>query len=158
MQENIWKPANMNQTNVEQTKTNVYIKLGSHFYRSPKNDLSYTYSGGGIQSTAHDLLKFGKAILNYKLINPSTTELMIQLSNNDNKETEYTFGWDNWTNPKLGKIIEHNGTQIGSSSYFRIYFDKKVVVASLANNLNSSKEVRNLSIELSYLLLEMEND
>ncbi len=158
MQENIWKPANMTQTNLEQTKNNVYIKLGSSFYRSPKNDLSYTYSGGGINSTAEDLLKFGKAILNYKLINLSTTELMIQLSNSDNKEMEYTFGWDNWTNPKLGKIIEHNGTQVGSSSYFRIYFDKKMVVASLANNLNSSEKVRNLSIELSYLLLEMEND
>lgn len=163
MQENIWKPAKMNQTDIENSnsnyknKANVYIKLGNTFYRSPQNDLSYTYSGGGIQSTAEDLLKFGKAILNYTLIKPSTTELMIQLSNNDSTEMEYTFGWDNWTNPKLGKIIEHNGTQIGSSSYFRIYFDKKVVVASLANNLNSSEEVRNLSIELSYLLLDMKN-
>ncbi|WP_074407932.1 serine hydrolase domain-containing protein [Aquimarina megaterium] len=164
MQKNIWKPAEMTQTDIEnrnssyENKANVYIKLGNTFYRSPQNDLSYIYSGGGIHSTAEDLLKFGEAILKYKLINPLTTELMIQLSNNDNKEMEYTFGWDNWTNPKLGKIIEHNGTQVGSSSYFRIYFDKKVVVASLANNLNSSEEVRNLSIGLSNLLLKMEND
>jgi serine beta-lactamase-like protein LACTB len=158
MQENIWKPANMTNTNSEQTKTNVYIKLGNHFYRSPKNDLSYTYSGGGIQSTAEDLIKFGKAVLNYKFLNPSTTKIMIQLTNNDSKEMEYTFGWDNWKSPKFGKVIEHNGTQVGASSYFRIYFDKKVVVATLANNLNSSEEVRNLSIELSYLLLEMEKE
>jgi CubicO group peptidase (beta-lactamase class C family) len=158
MQENIWKLANMTNTNLEQTKTNVYIKLGNHFYRSPKNDLSYTYSGGGIQSTAEDLLKFGKGVLNYKFLNPSTTKLMIQLTNNDSKEMEYTFGWDNWKSPKFGKVIEHNGIQVGSSSYFRIYFDKKVVVATLANNLNSSEEVRNLSIELSYLLLEMEKE
>ena len=157
MHENIWKPANMTNTNLEQTKTNVYIKLGNHFYRSPKNDLSYTYSGGGIQSTAEDLLKFGKGVLNYKFLNPSTTKLMIQLTNNS-KEMEYTFGWDNWKSPKFGKVIEHNGTQVGSSSYFRIYFDKKVVVATLANNLNSSEEVRNLSIKLSYLLLEMKDD
>ena len=157
MHENIWKPANMTNTNLEQTKTNVYIKLGNHFYRSPKNDLSYTYSGGGIQSTAEDLLKFGKGVLNYKFLNPSTTKLMIQLTNNS-KEMEYTFGWDNWKSPKFGKVIEHNGTQVGSSSYFRIYFDKKVVVATLANNLNSSEAVRNLSIKLSYLLLEMEKE
>jgi len=158
MQENIWKPANMTNTNLEQTKTNVYIKLGNHFYRSPKNDLSYTYSGGGIQSTAEDLLKFGKAILNYSLINSTTTGFMIQLTNNESKEMEYTFGWDNWKSPKFGKVIEHNGTQVGPSSYFRIYFDKRMVVATLANNLNSSEEVRNLSIELSYLLLEMEKE
>ncbi|QXP62257.1 serine hydrolase [Polaribacter sp. HaHaR_3_91] len=157
MHENIWKPANMTNTNLKQTKTNVYIKLGNHFYRSPKNDLSYTYSGGGIQSTAEDLLKFGKGVLNYKFLNPSTTKLMIQLTNNS-KEMEYTFGWDNWKSPKFGKVIEHNGTQVGSSSYFRIYFDKKVVVATLANNLNSSEAVRNLSIKLSYLLLEMEKE
>jgi len=59
---------------------------------------------------------------------------------------------------KYGKIIEHNGTQVGSSSFFRIYFDRKIVVAALANNLNSSEEVRNLSGELSYLMLEMRED
>ena len=69
---------------------------------------------------------------------------------------EYTFGWDNWESPKFGKVIEHNGTQVGSSSFFRLYFDKKVVVATLVNNLNSSEEVRNLSIQLSYLLLDTE--
>lgn len=164
MQENIWKPVGMTRTNIENSsldyknKADVYIKLGNNFYRSPQNDLSYTYPGGGIQSTAEDLLKFGKAILNYKLIKPSTTELIIHLINADSKEKEYTYGWDNWISTKYGKVIEHNGTQVGSSSYFRIYFDKKMVVAALSNNLNSSDEVRNLSIDLSYLLLEMEND
>ncbi len=158
MHDNIWEPANMTNTNAEQTKNKVYIKVASHFYRSPRNDLSYTYSGGGIQSTAEDLLKFGKAILNYNLINSETTELMMQLSASESKEMKYTYGWDNWISPKYGKIIEHNGTQIGSSSYFRIYFDKKIVVTTLANNLNSSEEVRDLSIELSNSLLEIEND
>lgn len=164
MQKNIWEPSQMTHTDIEdrnsdyENKADLYIKLGNAFYRSPQNDLSHTYSGGGIQSTAEDMLKFGKAILDYQLINPTTTKLMIHLSNATSKEKEYTYGWDSWITPKYGQVIEHNGKQIGCSSFFRIFFDEKIVVATLANNMNSSDEVRNLSIQLSYLLLEMEND
>lgn len=166
MKENIWNPAGMTHTDIEnsnlsyQNKADVYIKLGNTFYRSPQNDLSHTYAGGGIQSTAEDMLKFGKAILNYQLINPTTTETMIKLSNkaNNNNNKEYVFGWDSWITPEQGKVIEHNGKQIGCSSFFRIFFDKKVVVATLANNMNSREEVRDLSIKLSYLLLNMEKN
>jgi CubicO group peptidase (beta-lactamase class C family) len=164
MRKNVWEPSKMTHTTIENSnldyknKANVYIKLGNTFYRSPQNDLSHTYSGGGIQSTAEDMLKFGKAILDYQLLNPKTTELMINLTDTTSKEKEYTNGWFNWITPKYGKVIEHNGKQVGCSSFFRIFFDKKIVVATLVNNMNSREEVRNLSIELSYLLLEMEND
>ena len=163
MLENIWYPAKMENTDIEdsnveyENKADVYIKLGSSFYRFPQNDLSHTYSGGGIQSTAEDMLKFGKAILNYELINRKTTEMMIQLSNENNNK-EYVLGWDSWVTPEQGKVIQHNGKQIGCSSFFRIFFDKKVVVATLANNMNSREEVRDLSIKLSYLMLNMENN
>ncbi|QXP61545.1 serine hydrolase domain-containing protein [Olleya sp. HaHaR_3_96] len=164
MRKNIWEPSKMTHTDIENSdldyknKADVYIKLGNTFYRSPQNDLSHTYAGGGIQSTAEDMLKFGKAILNYQLISPKTTELMILLNNPKNKEREYTNGWFSWITPKYGKVIEHNGKQVGCSSFFRIFFDEKIVVVALANNTNSREEVRNLSIELSYLLLKMEND
>jgi len=120
MHENIWKPANMTNTNLEQTKTNVYIKLGNHFYRSPKNDLSYTYSGGGIQSTAEDLLKFGKGVLNYKFLNPSTTKLMIQLTNNS-KEMEYDGIIGKVLNlEKSLNIMEHKLGQVAILEYILI--------------------------------------
>ena len=164
MRKNIWEPLKMTHTDIENSdldyknKADVYIKLGNTFYRSQQNDLSHTYAGGGIQSTAEDMLKFGKSILNYQLISPKTTELMILLNNPNNKEREYTNGWFSWITPKYGKVIEHNGKQVGCSSFFRIFFDEKIVVVALANNTNSREEVRNLSIELSYLLLKMEND
>jgi len=162
MKKNIWEPAKMTLTSIEKSdlkynnKADLYIKLGKTFIRSPKNNLSYMHSGGGIQSTSEDLLKFGKAILNYKLISPSTTELMMKLSSNKENEIEYTLGWDSWVSTKNGRIIEHNGTQIGASSYFRIYFDKKIIIATLTNNQNSSEEVRNLSINLSEIIIENE--
>ena len=163
MNENIWQPAGMNFTSIEKddieykNKAGLYIKLGKIFIRSPKNDLSYMQSGGGIQSTAQDLLKFGQAILNYKLINPSTTELMMKLSTNKENEIEYTYGWDSWVSSKYGRIMEHNGAQIGASSYLRIYFDKKIVVATLSNSLSTSGAVKDLSLSLANQMIKNEN-
>jgi len=163
MEKNIWKPANMTSTSIEKSdntydnKAGLYIKLGNTFIRVPKNDLSYMQSGGGIQSTAHDLLKFGQAILDYKLITPSTTELMIMLSTDKKDEIEYTYGWDSKVSSKDGRIIEHNGTQIGASSYLRIYFDKKIVVATLSNSLSTSEPVKNLSLNLAETFMNNEN-
>jgi CubicO group peptidase (beta-lactamase class C family) len=162
MNENIWVPAGMKNTCTEQksieytNKANLYIKTFIGFVKSPKNNLSYTYSGGGIISTAKDMLKFGKAILENKLISISTTKLMIAISQQKPYEIEYALGWDVWSSLKHQRIIQHNGTQLGSSSFFRIYFDKKVVVVALANNLNSSKEVRKLSLNLADSFLKME--
>ncbi len=164
MREHIWNPAGMTETNIEDSnlsydnKADNYIKLGNTFFRSPQNNLSHTYAGGGVISTADNMLKFGKAILDYTLISPKTTEMMIKLSDSTSTENEYVLGWDSWITPEQGKVIQHHGKQIGSSSYFRIFFDRKLVVATLVNNMNSRDEVRNLSINLSYLLLEMKND
>lgn len=154
MKKNVWGPAGMSRTDIGESnveyekKSGLFIKVGNKFIRSPKNNLSYTYSGGGIQSTAEDLLKFGEAILQYKLISPSTTRLMMHVSDIANSNKKYTYGWDTWISSEHGKTVEHNGTQVGASSFLRIYFDKKIVVATLSNSLNSSEEARSLSIEL----------
>lgn len=161
MKEYIWDSSGMTNTSTEQkhvkynNKAGLYIKTFIGFIKSPKNNLSYTYSGGGIVSTAEDMLKFGKSILEYKLIKPATTELMIAISNDIPNEIEYALGWNVWTSPKHQRIIQHNGTQLGASSFFRIYFDKKIVVVALANNLNSSEEVRKLSLNLSNTILKI---
>lgn len=164
MKEHIWDSSGMINTSTEQAhiaynnKAGLYIKTFIGFVKSPKNNLSYTYSGGGIISTAEDMLKFGKAILEYKLISPATTKLMIAISNTKLYEIEYALGWDVWMSAKHQRVIQHNGAQLGSSSFFRIYFDKKIIVVALANNLNSSEEVRKLSLNLTSSLLKLIQD
>jgi len=162
MKKNIWEPAGMKHTDIEDSdveyndKAGIYMKFGNSFFRAPKNDLSHTYSGGGLQTTSTDLLKFGEAILNYQLLSPKTTKLMIQLSQEDPTKRKNNLGWYKWITDEQGKVIEHHGKQLGCSSFFRIFYDKKVVVTALANSMNSRDEVRNLGIELSYSLLELE--
>jgi CubicO group peptidase (beta-lactamase class C family) len=66
MNENVWQPAQMTSTSIEQSdakyknKAGLYIKLGKIFIRGPKNDLSYMQAGGGIQSTAKTYSNLGK--------------------------------------------------------------------------------------------------
>lgn len=160
MKENIWEPANMKNTSVENIKLensnlDLYIKWSNSFLRFPQNDLSFSYSGGGILSTAEDLLNFGQAILEFKLLDKETTSLMKHYPKEPLTDKAYTYGWFNYEVPKFGQIIEHNGKQIGCSSFFRIYWEERKVAVVLANNMNSREEVRNLAIELSYLSLEM---
>lgn len=135
MKKHIWKPANMTNTNIEKktikhtNKASLYIKTFLGYIKSPKNNLSYSYSGGGVISTSEDLIKFGKGVLNNKFINPQTTKLFI--GDTTVHKIKYKYGWDNWASTKHGRVIEHTGTQVGASGFFRIYFDKKQLQQSL---------------------------
>ena len=79
----VWTPAEMHQTDVEifgeeyPNKADLY-KLNEDWTITPdlKTNLSVKAPGGGIQSTVEDLLNFGKAILEHKLIKESSFELM----------------------------------------------------------------------------------
>src|SRR5690606_14760285 len=70
MRKNIWDKAGMLNTSLDENKTyesksRLYLKVKSTYIKSPTTDLSIIYPAGGVQSTAKDLLKFGKAVLNH---------------------------------------------------------------------------------------------
>jgi len=143
MKANIFLPAGMNHTTVEKTdmeysnKADLYIKLGKRYIKSPRTDLSVKTPGGGIVSTAEDLIQFGKAILENKLIDSTSLEMMISNTDTLKQGTPYGFGWFVIEDEKNGRIIQHGGSQSGCSSFFQIQLDQKSVVAALANNFGS---------------------
>lgn len=153
----IWKPADMQHTSIEDAdetysnKADLYLRTGTTFIKSPNTDLSVKYPGGGIQSTAEDMLKFGQAILDNRLIEASTLEEMITVTDTLKKGTPYGFGWNVRYSKDLGRIIQHGGSQSGTSTFFQILLDKKMVVVTLANNMNSDQEVFWLTRDLTYL-------
>lgn len=162
MRTNIFHPASMKNTEIEDSKTNypnkaeLYIKLGSNYIRSPKTDLSVKAPGGGIHSTAADLLNFGKAILEHKLIDSTSLEMMIKKTHNLKQGTPYGFGWYILDDEKLGKVILHGGSQSGASANLQIALDQKIVSVCLANNFNSDGGVQWLSRELQELISDKE--
>jgi CubicO group peptidase (beta-lactamase class C family) len=163
MRKNIWDVAGMSNTSLEEdkqkynNKSRLYLKVASTYIKSPNTDLSVIYSAGGVQSTAKDLLKFGEAVLNHKLIDSSTLKMMINATDELAPaigDDPYGFGWAVYEDPKYGKIIQHGGTQPGTSSFFSIYLDQKIVSVVLSNSFGTRQNAYTLSKDIAYLALD----
>ncbi len=158
MQTHIFSPAKMYHTTTEDAmatydnKANLYIKLGGKYIKSPRTDLSVKAAGGGLISTANDLLKFGKAVLEHQLIDSTTLVMMINSTDTLKRGVPYGFGWFVMEDEKNGRVIHHGGSQSGCSSFFQILLDQKIVSAALSNNFGSDNEVYWLSRDLANLL------
>jgi len=161
MDQNIWQPANMKNTSIEdhdtsyENKASLYLNFQKSFYKSPNTDLSVKYPGGGIQSTAEDMLRFGNAIINNDLIDSTSLAEMMKIDTTVKKQGDpYGLGYFVVSNEKHGRVIQHGGSQSGSSTFFRIYLDKKVTTVSLANSFGSNEGTYLLSQELANLALD----
>ena len=163
MRKNIWDKAGMSNTSLEvdeqkySNKSRLYLKVGSTYIKSPNTDLSVIYPAGGVQSTAKDLLKFGEAVLHNKLIKSSTLEMMINETDElapSIGDDPYGFGWAVYDDPKYGKIIQHGGSQPGTSSFFSIFLDHKMVSVVLSNSFGTRQNAFYLSRDIAHLALE----
>ncbi len=161
MRKNIWDKAGMSNTSLDENQTyegksRLYLKVKSTYIKSPTTDLSIIYPAGGVQSTAKDLLKFGKAVLNHKLIDSTSLFMMINATDElapAKGDDPYGFGWAVYDDPKYGKIIQHGGTQPGTSAFFAIYLDHKIVSVVLSNSFGTRQNAFNLSRDIASLVL-----
>lgn len=102
-------------------------------------DLSYKYAGGGLLSTAEDLVKFGNQVLNDKSILPKQRQVLFQSQKTtDGKATGYGLGWYVGVDRNGHRIWYHAGDSLSSSSWLVIYPDKNLVIALLANTQHAA--------------------
>lgn len=156
MQKNIWDKAGMKNTGVEihgkkyKDYTQLYfLKKNGKRKRSKPNDLSNRVPGGGFYSTVGDLLKFGEAVIENKLIKKSSLELMLQNPGIRKKGNGYGFGWFLYgDNPEYGNVFGHSGGQTGCSAQMMILPEQKTVIAVVSNTSNSWNRVFNISTKL----------
>ena len=158
MQKNIWDKAGMSNTEVEMANTTYENK--SSLYRRKKNgkletskanDLSNRVPGGGFQSTAEDILKFGQALLNHTLITESSFNIMISDPQIRAKEAGNGYGMGCFLygkNDQKGIVIGHSGGQTGCSSQLMILPEYKLVTVVLSNTAITGSDVPTLSIKL----------
>lgn len=165
MREHVWEISGMYDTGLEKSghrygnKSNLYLKIGTNYIKSPTTDLSNIYSAGGVQTTVGDLLKFGEAILQDKLVEHKTLQMMINATDGLAPaigDDPYGLGWAVYDHPKLGKIIQHGGSQPGASSFFAIFLDHNIVTAVLSNSFGSRQNAHSLSYQLVKLTLSPE--
>ncbi len=96
------------------------------------HDTSMKIPGGGIVSTSRDLVRFGLAVHNAKLIKAKTRDLAwTRQKTSDGKQTSYGLGW--FVNEQEPKLIYHSGGQAGTSTFLAILPENDVVIAVMCN-------------------------
>jgi CubicO group peptidase (beta-lactamase class C family) len=138
MDQNIWKPWKMNSTYADVADSSMMFK--SKFYlatgeESPKEDLSYKYPGGGLLSTAEDLITFGNALLGEKKLSHEQVALLMEPYRlADGTLSPYGLGWYTGRDQHGKRIWYHAGDLLNSSAWLLLYPDEEIVIAFLANS------------------------
>jgi serine beta-lactamase-like protein LACTB, mitochondrial len=110
------------------------------FHRSPPVDNSYKWAGGGVLSTADDLVKFESAHLKTgRMTQPSLDLLFTSMKTAEGKETNYGAGWDTRMDDRGHKLVGHNGSAVGGTSRMMLDRDSGIAVVLLTNITNNDR-------------------
>lgn len=148
LQKNIFKPLGMSNTFIYQKRYNprdiqnmtIGYSLDSLQHRITPDDfgkeffityLDGLYGGGRLFSTAEDLLKWDRALYSNQILTNSDKEKVF--SNNlinNNKKTNYGYGWMIDNNTEYGKIAYHGGRWGGYITYIERHLknDKTIII------------------------------
>jgi len=160
MRAHVWGPAGMAHTSLEVNGVDVANKA-KLYRRTPRgpapdvhDDASVRYPGGGIQSTAADLLRFAIAFENETLLKKTSIDRMqvvpaLRTPPADGKRTPYALGLIILDSKDYGRILTHDGGQSGTSTNFSIYPDHHLAVAVLCNLQDAGKPVLDVTIALA---------
>lgn len=140
VQKNVLQPAGMLHTRTDDRF--AIIPYRTRFYQKEKTgevknaeflDSSYKVAGGGWLSSAEDMARFEVAMLNDRLLQRSTRDLMwTPLQTSDGKGTDYGLGWG--IGKDLGTPdVGHGGSQQGTSTFIKMVPERKAGVVVLMN-------------------------
>jgi CubicO group peptidase (beta-lactamase class C family) len=131
----VLKPAGMTHTFVDDVfeivphRARGYQKLDGQVKNATLMDSSYKIPGGGYVSTAEDLVRFGDALLDGKLLKARTLAQM-WTATNVSGQSAYGLGF---SLPEGGKFVTHTGGQAGTSTRLLIIPQAHFVLALMAN-------------------------
>jgi len=157
MRDYIWKPAGMYATQLERRELPPNPKQAALYRRGPDGapepddmtDLSVKYPGGGITSTAGDLLRFAGAFMDNKLLEPETRALMFHPPELERDALPYGFGWIIGEHPEYSRTVRHDGGQAGTTSNLVLYIDRGVAVVAMTNLYGEAGAVSRLTSTLA---------
>ena len=140
MLKNVFAPAGMEHTVTDNRfaiipyRTRFYEKTESGTVRNADFlDASYKIPGGGWLSSAEDMARFEVAILNDKLVQRKTRDLMwTRLKPSDGSKDDYALGWGNGNEDGMA-YVAHSGGQQGTSTAFIIAPERRAGVVVLTN-------------------------
>jgi CubicO group peptidase (beta-lactamase class C family) len=146
LEKNIFKVAGMRQTRLDVPEEIVPHRARSYskvengaWSHSPFVDLSDRYPAGGLLSTPSDLVAFGIALLDGRLLKRETLAAMRERQETrTGEDVSYGLGWR--LSEESAELF-HGGTSVGGSAYLYLRVESGTVVA-VATNLDRWTEPR----------------
>jgi CubicO group peptidase (beta-lactamase class C family) len=163
MAANIFKPLQMNNTRIYNTRRSLKDTIGNYAFGFVYNDslkkhlipdsvaelkfviyLDGIQGDGVVNSTTADLLKWDRSVKNHTLLSEDTQNEMLkeQAMVNSIKKSHYGFGVF-MENSELGYIISHSGGWPGYTTYLARNVDKDQTYIVLSNNESNSPAITN---------------
>jgi CubicO group peptidase (beta-lactamase class C family) len=151
--DNLRTPFNLDTLNLEDRS--VPNKFRATLYDTDNDeveadDISWKVLGGGLESSAYDLLRFGMLVQGGSILNQASLDLMWTPPDN---LSNYTLGWNTGTH-KGAFVVAKDGAQLGARSYLRIYPDDGIVIAILTNRKDGGHSPSALAKTIGALMLD----
>ncbi len=113
----------------------IHATDGAPAENAPYVDNSYKWAGGGFLSTSEDLARFGRVLLDGRLLKPETLRLLWTSQRlSSGEETGYGMGWRTARDAAGRWRVSHTGGGMGATSHLIIYPDQHLIVALLVNS------------------------
>jgi CubicO group peptidase (beta-lactamase class C family) len=146
LKRHVFAPAGMEQAALDERQTRGpqhaagYRLRGGRPVPSRQVDVSGRFAGGGTRASVGDMLAFGGALLDGRLLSPQSWALMQQpLRTRDGRRTDYGLGVASYTHRGY-RVVGHLGAQPETSTLLLLVPEERVVIA-LASNLEGQAEV-----------------
>lgn len=155
MHKHVWEPAGMTNTGIEPygdprlDRTECYSKGKKGFNLETRTNISDRIPGGGLYSTVTDVLKFGMAVIENKLIKQETLRQMLDAKSLKEQGNAYVLGWYHYgENQRFGEVFGHSGGQIGCSAQLLILPEIESVTLAACNTSGAGNEVFQIVYQL----------
>ncbi|MBE2280745.1 MAG: beta-lactamase family protein, partial [Ignavibacteriaceae bacterium] len=141
MRSEIFEPAGMVSTYADYSdeiiidRVKGYVRYDDRKIKNaPFADLTIKFPGGGFLSSVEDLLNFGIALFNGKIISQNSLNLLLETQKLNNGNTvQYGLGFAIYKDRDGKNYYGHLGGSTGFRSNFLIFPESKITVAYLIN-------------------------
>ncbi len=140
LKESLFKPAGLTDTHLEYAERIVlhrargYERGDQGLRNAPYVDNSIKWFGGGLISSAEDLIRFNIALGSGKLLEAESLKLMnTPGALSDGTPIEYSLGWELSTDSEGTRFVDKYGSGTGVSTYLLRIPEKRFAVAVLVN-------------------------